>query len=180
MIAVSNFTPLAMDSAKIAEATPVVRKLLYMVFCTAIKERAREVRIEPSETELKMFVQVGEEWREMVPVPLHVARHVVREVRMMAGLGTLRRLLHAARGLGRRFMGDHSPNPLVGRIWLDFPDTTTELSIAIEAVPLGERINVRLPEQDLPSEAARQILNDYLSQKWPDGPPLDSGDERPH
>jgi hypothetical protein len=157
--------------AALAEGAPA-RRLVYMVLLLAVKDRAAEVQFEPSppDREWKLRYKVGGAWYEMAPVPLQAP--ISQEVRRLAGLGLLRRLLTY---LGRLATGGVPAREK--RLRLLVAGHAVDLGVTVEPARVGgggwaEAVALRLPEGELPSEEARRILTDYVQSL----PPTESSD----
>jgi hypothetical protein len=141
-----------------------VRKLVYMVLLLAIKDRAAEVQFEPSPSDgvWKLRYRIGGAWYEMAPVPLRVP--ISREIRRLAGLGLPLRLRTLLRSLTRD-AGERE-----ARVRLLVAGQAVYVGFTFEPAGVGgasrtEVVALRLPEGELPSEEARQILMEYLRSR---------------
>jgi type IV pilus assembly protein PilB len=127
-----------------------VRRLLSIVLLLALKDRATEVRFEPSESdgEWKLRYEVADHWYEMVPVPLDVP--ISQEVRQIAGL--------------RSSFWKKAPNE--GTLRVVISGQSVEIMALIQASERGSRsretVILRLPPTPFPVEEAGRILREYL------------------
>jgi type IV pilus assembly protein PilB len=169
----SDTSVIEIDGQAALAGGPPVRRLVYMVLLLAVKDRATEVRFEPSppDREWKLRYHVDRVWYEMVPVPLRVP--ISREVGRLAGLGLARRLRSS---LARLVTGSRPAQET--RVRLRVAGRAVDLGVTIGPAEVGgagraDAVAVRLPEGDLPSEEARRILTEYTqsrpaTESWPD------------
>src|SRR6202012_3686717 len=68
-----------------ADSNPV-RKLINLVLLQAIKDKASDTHLEPSEDELKMRYRIDGVLYEMMPPPSHIAPAISSRIKVMAHL----------------------------------------------------------------------------------------------
>jgi type IV pilus assembly protein PilB len=63
-----------------------VRALVDMVLLLAVKDKASEIRFQPTDVECKLRYQIGGTLHDMVPAPVHVAKKIINVIKVMADL----------------------------------------------------------------------------------------------
>ena len=143
----------------VARQAPV-RRLVFMVLLLATKDRATEVRFEPSEADSawKLRYKVGGCWYDMAPVPLEVP--IAQEIRHMAGL-------RLASVWQRLFAwGTDKATPDEGTIRLVIRGKEMEITASLHRGGSGsgglDTVALRLPQTSVLAEQAEPILGEYL------------------
>jgi len=132
---------------------PPRRRVLTMVLQRALKDRAREVHLEPWRFEedggearpgLRMFYVVSKEPEELVPAPDFLAASLVRDVEAIAGLNAPR---HRLAGLLRRWacrIDGQPPAPRQGSFLLSISEERVGVEVTAYPSDLGDRVFLRL------------------------------------
>jgi type IV pilus assembly protein PilB len=128
-----------------------LRRLLLLVLLLAIKDRASEVRFEPSNSEdegriLRLFFQVDGELHELVPPPAHLTEEIPHELKTIAGYDTIRRrFANLLRNLARKLDGesiDWAQSSFRMQVGEDGVDVVT----SVHSSELGDRIFLGIPD----------------------------------
>ncbi len=145
------------DEAVFSQAP--VRRLVYIVLLLATKDRATEVRFEPSDTdsEWKLRYEVGGRWYDMVPVPLNIP--ISQEIRHMARL----RFASAWQRLCAWHTDKSAPDASALRLVIS--GKGIEITASFHRWGSGSRaleaVVLRLPPTTVLAEQAGSILGDY-------------------
>jgi hypothetical protein len=139
-----------------------VRRLIYLVLLLAVKDRAAEVRFEPSEVdgEWKLRYLVGGQWYDMAPVPLDVP--ICEEIRRLGGM-------HSASGW-RRLLAWRGGKPVADEraIRLVISGKAMEITASLHRGGRGNRqletAVLRLSHSAGPADDAGRVLGAYLEQ----------------
>jgi hypothetical protein len=140
-----------------------VRRLVYLVLLLAVKDRAAEVRFEPSEAdrEWKLRYEVGGQWHDMEPVPLDVP--ICQEIRRLGGMRSASRWRRLLAWPGDTGVADERTIRLV------ISGKAVELTASLHRSGHGNRqletAVLRLPRSTGPADDAGRVLGEYL-ENW--------------
>jgi len=128
-----------------------LRQMLLLILLLAIKDRASEVRFEPSNSEgegrvLKLSYLVDGELHELVPPPAHLTDEIPHEFKTIAGFYTIRRrFADFLRNLARKLDGesiDWAQSYFKMQVGEDGIDVVT----SVHASEIGDRIFLGIPD----------------------------------
>ncbi len=156
------------DSSDVIDSLVPVNRILVLTVLLAIRDRATEVRFDPSvpDDKWKLSYKVdGSVW-DLVPVPLLFP--VSRAARKLASLGQIRGLCLKLRGMLAQ--AGRPVTSRAGYLCLSVADTVVDLEVLVETSRAGrlralESIVIRLPEGPLPSEKARELVRQYVQKR---------------
>lgn len=117
------------QSLKLSEAPPVI-KLVTMILVNAVKERASDVHIEPSETLVQVRYRVDGDMRNALNFPKHIQDSVISRIKIISNLDITNRRL-----------------PQDGRSVLRLSGRVVDLRISTLPSIHGENIVIRLLER---------------------------------
>ena len=124
---------------EMAAAAPV-RKLINMVFLTAIKDHASDIHFEPFEDEYKMRYRCDGVLYEMVPPPRHLAMAIASRIKVMANLDIAERRL-----------------PQDGRIELTIGGSNVDMRVSILPTMFGESVVIRVLDKSVVNLSLERI-----------------------
>jgi len=67
------------------EDAPIIR-IAHTIIKQGIVEGASEILLKPTESSLQVLMRAGEQWRDMMPLPLYVVKPLAARFRVMADL----------------------------------------------------------------------------------------------
>ncbi|MBA3315478.1 MAG: Flp pilus assembly complex ATPase component TadA [Planctomycetaceae bacterium] len=112
--------------AESAGQSPIIRLVNYILF-TAIREKASDVHIEPSERQLRVRLRVDGALHKALELPPHLAPAVASRIKIMANLDISERRL-----------------PQDGRIQVLMEGRMIDLRVSLLPMPSGEKVVIRL------------------------------------
>ncbi len=139
------------DAASLYAFTSVNRKILLLVLLLALKDRAGAVLFEPRTTEagghaLGLFYEVDGRWHELMPPPAHLASGIIREIKAVAGFGSMRRrLADLLRRLASR-LDAQIGGPSYSHFRMKAGDQKIEISALVTWSAIGDRVFLKLPD----------------------------------
>jgi type IV pilus assembly protein PilB len=124
---------------ELADAAPV-RKLINMVFLTAIRDRASDVHFEPFEDEYRMRYRCDGVLVDMIPPPRHLAMALASRIKVMANLDIAERRL-----------------PQDGRIELTVGGNSVDLRVSVLPTMFGESVVIRVLDRTVVNLALENV-----------------------
>jgi len=112
--------------AESAGQSPIIRLVNYILF-TAVREKASDVHIEPSERQLRVRLRVDGALHKALELPPHLAPAVASRIKIMANLDISERRL-----------------PQDGRIQVLMEGRMIDLRVSLLPMPTGEKVVIRL------------------------------------
>jgi type IV pilus assembly protein PilB len=119
------------EMKELADAAPV-RKLINMVFLTAIRDRASDIHFEPFEDEYRMRYRCDGVLVDMIPPPRHLAMALASRIKVMANLDIAERRL-----------------PQDGRIELTVGGASVDLRVSVLPTMFGESVVIRVLDRSV-------------------------------
>ncbi len=124
---------------ELADAAPV-RKLINMVFLTAIRDRASDVHFEPFEDEYRMRYRCDGVLVDMIPPPRHLAMALASRIKVMANLDIAERRM-----------------PQDGRIELTVGGASVDLRVSVLPTMFGESVVIRVLDRTVVNLALENV-----------------------
>ena len=125
-----NMSVSSLDGSEEANSVPIVR-FVNLVITQAIKEKASDIRLEPSEHEFKIRYRVDGALYEMAPPPIHLAAPIISRVKVMAGMN----------------IAEHRV-PQDGRIMMRVGDNNVDMRVNSLPTQHGESVVMRVLDRN--------------------------------
>jgi hypothetical protein len=161
------------DVLPLYSGLPPQRKLLLLLLLLALKDKASEVRFEPSVTEpegygLRLFYEVDRQLHELAPPPQHLAQKITREIKAVAGFYSMRRRL--ADGIRRlaNMLDAQTEHSSQSTFQMVGGDDKIDISALVYSSEMGDRVFLRF--SDCPgslSERAQHAMREIFDQSKP-------------